>query len=263
MSTVAATRCNGDPSGQHELYRGLSRHAPSAGSAAVVPSACESWTSTTRGLSMARRLPSAFSDMRSRENGGRARGGRARPRNCELDSRVPRATAMAELSPSTAAEAVEQAEFARAGSVAPSSLIVGPPRHDKLAGWDLYRAIGSPKLIVAPMVDQSELVRRMVTGAPLSLAGLARALPTARRRARVLADDPRGSVRRGRASDLPARPVRSHQRRGRPAGPGPTPLRAVLRQRPGDVPARGDEDCGARPLRRDRSQCVGLLLDRG
>lgn len=170
---------------------------------------------------------------------------------------------MAELSSSTAAEAVEASEIARASSPAPSALLVGPPQHDKLAGWDLYRAIGSPKLIVAPMVDQSELVHCTVAGAPLNLAGLARALPTPRRRARVLADDPRGPVRGGRASDLPARPIRPHQRRGRPAGPGPAPLRAVLRQRPGHVPARSDEDRGARALRRHRSQCVALLLDRG
>jgi tRNA-dihydrouridine synthase 1 len=34
------------------------------------------------------------------------------------------------------------------------------PKKQKLGGYDFYRSIGSPKWVVAPMVDQSELVRR-------------------------------------------------------------------------------------------------------
>lgn len=55
------------------------------------------------------------------------------------------------------AEAIhEDAEPARAHSIARP---LPPPDLEKLSSWDLYRSIGTPKLIVAPMVDASELVR--------------------------------------------------------------------------------------------------------
>ncbi|GMK56946.1 hypothetical protein CspeluHIS016_0307860 [Cutaneotrichosporon spelunceum] len=47
------------------------------------------------------------------------------------------------------------------------------PKHEKLGGYDFYQSIGSPRHILAPMVEQSELPWRLLSKAPLppDLAG--------------------------------------------------------------------------------------------
>ena len=53
---------------------------------------------------------------------------------------------------------------------------------EKLGGYEFYRSIGSPRLVVAPMVDQSELVRPLppppLFPSPLPLHPLITSYPT-------------------------------------------------------------------------------------
>lgn len=39
----------------------------------------------------------------------------------------------------------------------------GTPKHAKMGSWEFYRSIGSPRRVVAPMVDQSELAWRILS----------------------------------------------------------------------------------------------------
>lgn len=53
---------------------------------------------------------------------------------------------------------LNEGQTARYGVPVPLVAGVERPVGPKLKGWDFYRAIGSPKFIAAPMVDQSEYV---------------------------------------------------------------------------------------------------------
>lgn len=49
-----------------------------------------------------------------------------------------------------------------------------PTSRTKLHGRDFYKSIGSPKMILAPMVDQSEFVRASTLLSHLTMPGLSR-----------------------------------------------------------------------------------------
>ena len=53
---------------------------------------------------------------------------------------------------------------------ASSTSVAPPPPPTKLQGYDLYRAMGSPRRVLAPMVDASELAWRIFSRVPVAEA---------------------------------------------------------------------------------------------